>query len=155
MITDRLKNAEIYYGLGERIKRGLLLLKDSAVINSAPGRYEVEGKDMYYNSDSYQTMPAGQGRFEAHRRYIDIQYIVSGREWIGVSGLEGLKVQTPYNPAEDVEFYHQAEPMSRVVLSAGDFAIFRPGDAHMPCRMFDRPEQVRKIVVKVSVEPVG
>ena len=152
MIKDRLENCGIYYGLGERIAKGLALLNDEAVRNSAPGRYEVDGEDMYYNFDSYETMPAGQGRFEAHRRYIDIQYIVSGREWIGVREIEGLRVQAGYDAKKDIEFYYSAEPMSRVVLGAGDFAIFRPGDAHMPCRMFDKPERVRKIVVKVGVK---
>ncbi|HML74505.1 MAG TPA: YhcH/YjgK/YiaL family protein [Anaerohalosphaeraceae bacterium] len=152
MICDKLDNAEMYYGLGQRIAQGLALLKDPAVLASAPGRYEVDGENLYFSVDEYDSKPEAQGRFESHRKYVDIQYIVSGREWIGVRELEGLKTETPYDVKKDIEFYDRAEPMTRLDMEAGTFAILWPHDAHMPCRMFDKPERVKKIVVKVRVE---
>jgi YhcH/YjgK/YiaL family protein len=152
MICDKLDNAVIYYGLGQRIAQGLALLKDPAVLASAPGRYEVDGENLYLSVDEYDSKPEAQGRFESHRKYVDIQYIVSGREWIGVRELEGLKTETPYDVNKDIEFYYRTEMMTRLDMEAGTFAILWPHDAHMPCRMFDKPERVKKIVVKVRVE---
>jgi YhcH/YjgK/YiaL family protein len=152
MICDKLDNAAIYYGLGKRIALGLALLKDPAVLNAAKGRHEVDGDNLYFMADEYDSKPEEQGRLEAHHKYIDIQYVISGREWIGCREIEGLKLETPYNPDKDIEFYTRAEPMTRVVMEAGAFAIFWPHDAHMPGRMCDKPARVKKIVVKVKVE---
>jgi YhcH/YjgK/YiaL family protein len=152
MISDKLDNAEIYYGLGKRIAQGLALLKESFVQTSRPGRYEVDGENLFFIVDEYETKPEEQGRLESHRKYIDIQFVLSGREWIGCRPIEGLQVETPYDAKKDIEFYHRAEPMTRVAMEAGTFAIFWPDDAHMPGRMFDKPQRVKKIVVKVRVE---
>lgn len=152
MITDKIDSAEIYYGLGKRIAQGLALLKDPAVLNAAKGRHEVDGDNLYYMADDYDSKPENQGRIEAHRKYIDIQYVISGREWIGCRTLDGLKLETPYNPDKDIEFYTRAEPMTRLDMEAGTFCILWPHEAHMPCRMFDKPVPVKKIVVKVKAE---
>jgi YhcH/YjgK/YiaL family protein len=152
MIIDKIDSAEIYYGLGQRIAQGLALLKDPDVLNAAKGRYEVDGVELYFMVDEYDSKPETDGRFEAHRKYLDIQFVVSGREWIGCRELEGLKLETPYNPDKDIEFYHRAEPMIRIDMEAGTFCILWPHEAHMPCRMFDKPEHVKKIVVKVKME---
>jgi YhcH/YjgK/YiaL family protein len=152
MIIDKIDSAEIYYGLGQRIAQGLALLKDPDVLNAAKGRYEVDGKNLFFMADEYDSKPENEGRFEAHRKYLDIQFIVSGREWIGCRELEGLKLETPYNPDKDIEFYHRAEPMTRIDLEAETFAIIWPHEAHMPGRAFDKSERVKKIVVKVKVE---
>ena len=152
MISDKIDNAEIYYGLGKRIAQGLALLKDPAVLNAAPGRHEVDGENLYFMADEYDTKLQEQGRLESHRKYIDIQFVVSGREWIGCRPIEGLQIETPYDAKKDIAFYHRAEPMTHVAMEAGTFAIFWPHDAHMPSRMYDKPARVKKIVVKVKVE---
>lgn len=142
----------MYYGLGQRIAQGLALLKDPDVLSSARGRYEVDGDNLFFIVDEYDSKPETDGRFEAHRMYLDIQYVVSGREWIGCRELEGLKLETPYNAQKDIEFYLRAEPMTRIDMEAATFCILWPHEAHMPCRMFDKPEPVTKIVIKVKVE---
>jgi YhcH/YjgK/YiaL family protein len=152
MICDKLDAAEIYYGLGQRIAQGLALLKDPEVLNAAKGRYEVDGDNLFFIADEYDSKPEAEGRLEAHRKYLDIQFIVSGREWIGCRDLEGLKLETPYNPDKDIAFYTRAEPMTRVDMETGTFCILWPHEAHMPGRMFDKPVPVKKIVVKVKVE---
>jgi len=152
MICDKLDNAGIYYGLGGRIAAGLALLNESRVQTSESGRYEIDGDNLYFVVDQYETAPQEQGRLESHRKYIDIQFVLSGREWIGCRPIESLQVETPYDAKKDIEFYHRAEPMTRVAMEAGTFAIFWPHDAHMPGRMFDKPARVKKIVVKIKTE---
>jgi biofilm protein TabA len=152
MVSDKIENAQKYNGLGKRIAQGLALLKDPAVLNAAKGRYMVDGDNLYYSTDEYDSKPEDQGRIEAHRKYIDIQYVISGREWIGCRALEGLKLETPYNPDKDIEFYHRAEPITHIDMQAGTFAIIWPHEGHMPGRMFDKPEHVKKIVIKIKAE---
>lgn len=142
----------MYGGLGERIALGLALLSEERVLGSAPGRYEVQDDMIYFITDTYLSRPAEQSHLEAHRKYLDIQYIVSGQEWIGHCIAEGLTVEQAYDAGRDVEFYQPPALMSRVLMQEGMFAIFFPHDAHMPGQMVERPEQVRKIVVKICIE---
>jgi len=152
MLYDKIENAGMYNVMGKRIAQGLALLKDPKVLNSAKGRHEVDGDNLYYMADEYDSKPEADGRIEAHKKYIDIQYIISGREWIGCRKIEGLKIETPYSAEKDVELYTRAEPMTRIDMETGTFCILWPHEAHMPCRMFDKPVPVKKIVVKVKVE---
>ncbi|MBL7214390.1 MAG: YhcH/YjgK/YiaL family protein [Phycisphaerae bacterium] len=152
MIFDHLDNALLYGGLGKRISIGLALLNEESVRDAAPGKYEVQGEDIFYVVDEYDTKPVDEGRLEIHRKYMDLQYIVSGCECIAVAPLEGLVEQVPYNGEKDLAFYDAAPSMSRLILKAGMFAIFWPNEPHMPCRIVEKSERVKKIVVKIRME---
>ncbi|MHC4552665.1 MAG: NanQ anomerase/TabA/YiaL family protein [Planctomycetota bacterium] len=152
MIVDQLDSSLLYGGLGSRVAIGLALLNEESVRAAAPGRYEVDGENLFYVVDEYETAPIEDGRLEVHRTYMDIQYIVSGTECIGVSSLEGLEVIEPYDGAKDFALYKAGALMSRCVLQAGDFAILWPNEAHMPGRVAGERQQVKKIVVKVRME---
>jgi biofilm protein TabA len=149
MISDKIENAAFYRSLGTGIAKGLALLGEETLRNGTPGRYDVDGENLYYVIDQYETMSEEQGRFEAHRKYIDIQFMVAGREWVGVRPLEEMEVAAAYDSEKDIAFYERPLAFSRIVLEKDAFAIFWPHDAHMPCRMFAGSERVKKIVVKV------
>ena len=148
MVVDRIENSSIYSPLGARVARGLEFLQTLVDTESSDERVEIEGDALFARFQRY-TSVAGEGRFyEAHRRYIDIQYIASGRERIRVTNLEGLAELTPYDAERDVAFYRQA-PGTDVILGTGDFAILFPHEAHLPMMPVDDPAEVRKVVVKV------
>jgi biofilm protein TabA len=116
-----------------------------------PGRTPIIGDEVYAVASQYTTKAAEAPRFEAHRKYIDIQYIVSGQETIGfLPAIEGLVVLEPYNTAKDVEFYAAPASYTRLPVKGGQFAILRPGQAHMPGCHLDGPHDIVKVVVKVS-----
>jgi YhcH/YjgK/YiaL family protein len=101
---------------------------------------------------SYRTEPAEQRRWESHRRFIDVQWIMSGVERIDVAPLAMLAGATPYDASDDVLFYaHATAPVSAVVLRSGEFAIFFPTDGHRPATTAVEPTAVRKVVVKVPI----
>ncbi len=127
--------------------------------NLDDGRVTIDGDLVYALVQSYQTEPLPSGsspRLETHRKYIDIQYVVSGSEALGWTPLEQLSVTTPYDAAKDVEF-GSAPPaaVTLVRLTAGQMAVLWPEDAHAPrlaAAIGDKPAQptdVKKIVVKV------
>ena len=153
MILDQLDSALLYGGLGERISIGLALLNEDSVRNAAPGKHEVHGDDIFYVVNEYETAPVEEGRLEIHRKYLDIQYIVSGVECIGYAPLAGLVEETPYNGKKDLGFYEYTPVMSKLVLKQGMFAIFWPNEPHMPGRCIgNTSEKVRKIVIKIRME---
>ena len=153
MILDQLDSALMYGALGQRILIGLSLLNEESVRDAKPGKQKVDGENLFYNVDEYETKPIEEGRFEIHRKYLDIQYIVSGEECIGTAPLEGLTEIAAYDGEKDLAFYEYEPTMSRLVLKQGMFAIFWPNEPHMPGRRIgNTSEKVKKIVVKILME---
>lgn len=152
MIVDQVNSVGLYGALGSRIAKALAILNDEKLCEAAPGKYEVDGDNLFYVVDEYETKPVEEGKLEIHRKYLDIQYTVSGTECIGYAPLEGLTEQTPYNGENDAAFYKYGPSMSKLILKQGMFAIFWPNEAHMPGRTADKQERIKKIVVKVRME---
>jgi YhcH/YjgK/YiaL family protein len=115
------------------------------------GRTNVQGDDIYVSVSEAETRPAAQARFEAHRRYIDIQLVVKGQEAIALAPVTGLTTMEAYDAAKDIEFFAPPRESVTLALHPGEFAVFAPGDAHEPSLHLDGPHVSRKVVAKVSV----
>ena len=115
------------------------------------GRTVVEGDDVFALVSEGQSKPASEARFEAHRRYIDVQCAIEGQEAIGYAPLASLKTSEAYDGTKDIEFFVSPASYPSVALKAGRFAVFAPEDGHQPGAHLDGPHAVRKVVVKVSV----
>ena len=150
MIIDKIENIDFYSKISESIAKALTFLKNTNFIAQQDGKYHIEGNDLFYIVQRYQTKPLTEGKFEAHKKYIDIQYIVSGKELIGYTLLNNLEIIEPYNEQTDCAFYKAPEKITTLLLNPGNFAIFFPHDAHLPCRQLNTPADVLKVVVKVK-----
>jgi len=91
--------------------------------------------------------PRDKAPLEAHRRYIDVQYVLSGADEMGWRALSDCKSPGGYDAARDIEFFTD-EPAAWATVSTGEFAIFFPHDAHAP--LTGRGD-IHKVVVKVAV----
>ncbi|GAF03341.1 YhcH/YjgK/YiaL family protein [Saccharicrinis fermentans] len=149
MIVDSLENVKHYRNLNERIKKAFEFLEEIDFESIEPGKYNVDGDLIFAIVSEYNTKEHEDARPEAHERYLDIQYIVKGEEFMGYVPLEDQEVMTPYNVEKDVIFYH-AE-VSPVKISEGMFALFYPGDIHAPSMKIETSKPVKKVVVKVAV----
>jgi biofilm protein TabA len=150
MILDSLTRAAAYHALGARLSAGLHYLAGFDP-ETPPGRYLIEGEDLFAVVDAYDTAPATEKRFESHLRYLDIQYLASGRERILHAPAHSLQVETPYDDERDIAFYHDPPASSSFLLLPGDFAVLFPSDGHKPGCMAGGRDAVRKVVVKVRV----
>ena len=149
MIYDSLKHLEAYKGIHPGIYRGLELLRDTDFSQQEDGRYEVEGSELFYLLQSYETKEVNDTP-EAHKKYVDIQFLISGQEKMGVGALEDMTEEVEARPQGDIWFYHG--PLDEVTLSGDKFAVLFPGDAHAPCiNVGSAPVPCRKCVVKVRV----
>lgn len=118
------------------------------------GKYPLENGARAVVSE-YETKPMATSKFEAHRRFIDVQLILSGSEIIGVTPTATMTDADrigEYNEEKDVEFYGVKGDFEKLALSAGDFAILYPEDAHMPGVHEAEPAAIKKIVLKVPVK---
>lgn len=115
------------------------------------GRIDLTGNGTYANVQEYTPDATKQGKYEYHRKYIDIQYIVSGSEIIYVCPLSDCREKVDdFDPAKDCGFYWHSVAAKSVPVSAGHYVILFPNDAHMPCRPADGVNvPVKKVVVKV------
>jgi biofilm protein TabA len=96
----------------------------------------------------YRTKPREQGFWEAHRAYIDVQYVASGCESIGYAHISRLRAGRYDAEADLLKLEGEGE---YVTARPGTFVILFPQDAHMPAIAVGTPGPVRKIVVKVRV----
>jgi YhcH/YjgK/YiaL family protein len=106
---------------------------------------------MYAVIESYETRPVESALPEAHREYIDIQVLLSGHEQIAWWPTPGLAVAQAYDPERDIAFFDRPDTAGGMIrLVPGRFAVFFPGDAHMPgLRTGPDGEPVKKVVVKI------
>lgn len=151
MIFDKLKNVNLYKGLSANLDKALDIVAAENFADKENGRYEIEGDDIFYMVQEYQTRPIAQGRLEAHRKYIDIQIIVEGSEIIGIENLNSHAEETAYDDKSDIIFYEKTDVMTKLNISIGRFAVLFPDDLHMPCVTESLPAPVKKVVFKVKV----
>ena len=148
MIFDTLDNVNNYEGLG-RVYTALKFLSETDFSKIDLGRYELDGDNIFYMVQSYDTDP-DKTISEAHKKYIDIQYMVEGEEIIGVADISEDKELTEAKEENDVWFYDcKTEPLT---LSAGKYMVLYPNDLHCPGVATNGTALTcRKVVVKVKV----
>jgi YhcH/YjgK/YiaL family protein len=127
---------------------------DKAVRNPpADGRVEIDGNRVYALVQSYNTRTGKENpRFEVHRRYIDVQFMLEGFELCGWAPAERMSINVPYDETKDIAFGRvSADDIVLVPFPSGRALVFHPWDAHAPCLAVTEPSPVRKIVVKIAV----
>lgn len=149
MIVDSIENASIYFGLDEKIKKALTFLKSTNFDEIKDERIEIEGEEIFAMISKYNTISSEEGKWEAHRRYVDIQYIVKGSEDFGYVNVEYLDPKSDYEPENDIQWFEGDGDFFQV--HEGEFIILFPQDAHMPKLSIEESEEVTKVVIKVAV----
>ncbi len=150
MILTTLDEADAFASLAPGIAAGIAWLR--AFDPATPdGRHPIDGDAVFALVSSYDTGPATEKRFEAHRRHLDLQYVVSGAERILHAPLDGLEVSEPYSDENDIVFFADPKASSSLLVPAGALAVFHPNDAHKPGCMAGGRDAVRKVVVKVRI----
>lgn len=149
MIKDNLQNYELYTNLSKNLQLGLKYLSENDFANMENGKYVINGEDVFAIVQDYQSKMLADGRFEAHEKYIDIQYVIKGEEKIGIGNVKDFTVAEKYNPEKDIVFFAEKND-DFVTMKEKDFAIFYPQDAHMPSICTDIPKYVKKVVIKVK-----
>jgi YhcH/YjgK/YiaL family protein len=153
MILDLLANAHLYRGLPARLVAALDFLRATDLASLPLGKTVIDGERLFALTQEYQPKAANVLKYESHRRYWDVQYVVHGVERMGWNTLARMTESEPYIAEKDVAFFTGSGDLFYV--PAGTFTIFGPHDVHMPGVAVEGtgPESplVRKVVVKVEV----
>lgn len=112
------------------------------------GRTDLS-EEVYVTVSRYTTKNPEDALYESHREYIDLQYIVSGSEYIGITRSSELPIAVPYDSQKDIAFYRTG-PGEERLAEAGRLFVFFPRDKHRPCIKSLRHTTVKKIVIKIK-----
>jgi YhcH/YjgK/YiaL family protein len=151
MVQDTLENAGRYERLHPLLPQAFAFLRtvDGSL---SLGRHDIDGERVFALVQKYTSKPQSEALFEAHRRYVDVQYVHAGRETILWAPLHTMRETTmPYDEAKEAALFKLTPDFTPLRLSAGHFAILFPEDAHAPCVHWENAEEVFKVVVKVAV----
>lgn len=149
MLYDHFSNIERYRTLSPAIYNALKMLAEEGA-TLTPGRHALTEND-FVNVTDYETLRVNPVGYEAHKRYIDIQYCLTGEELVAVRRLETLRVTTPYNEERDVMLCEDdGQWRTEVKIGNGYFLILNSNDAHMPQLCIGEPVALRKVIVKIE-----
>lgn len=135
----------------EAIQKALEYIKAHDFKAMEPGVYEIQGKDMYAQVSDVMTETGENKRPEVHEKYIDVQFLVSGKERIGVTWDTGMYEVAERLDEKDLIFYKAVEHEGYLDVAPGCYSIFFPEDVHRPGLAVGEPMKIRKVIVKVSV----
>ena len=153
MIFDKLSHAQTYDTLSSRIQQGLAYLQNTDLASLAPEKYEIDGDNLFVLIQEYETRPLENGKWESHKKYLDIQYIIEGNELMGYAPIEYLTDVVDLTPTKDMLYYKDANNAGIFLkLNAGEFALFFPQDAHMPNITNGTVCKNKKAVVKILID---
>lgn len=145
MIIDKLSRAERFFKIHLGFQAAFSFLRAGKFI---PGRHAIDQTSLIAIYEEAEALGKERSPLEIHRKYIDIQYIIGGKEAIGWKPLENCeKVSHPYDDEKDIGYFAD-EPLLWVPVSAGSLAIFFPEDAHAPLA---GDGQIRRVIIKVPV----
>lgn len=148
MVIDRLENAERYCALHPLFVRAFEMLRGAELHGLSPGRHEIDGDRLYVVIARSEGQTQEKAALEAHRQYIDIQFVIEGSDAIGWKPVrECSAVTLPYDSAKDVELYGD-KPLCWSPLAGRTFAVYFPGDAHAP---LGGVGHLHRAIVKVKV----
>lgn len=130
----------------KRIQDAISCIRSGKLDDLAPGRHDLfDG--VYVNIAQYQTKT--DGLFEAHRKYIDIHYVIHGAENMLAADLREMKIEQEYDEPSD-SLLGTADGIP-YLIKEGQFMVVLPEEAHLPGIALDCPQNVKKAVIKVLV----
>jgi YhcH/YjgK/YiaL family protein len=148
MIIDKIENDKLYSGINSKIGQAFDYINKTNLSQIPLGKHEIDGDEVFALVNEYETKDKGESKFEGHHKYIDLQYIVSGNEFIGITTLTNqIPVET--NDENDYDLYELDSDL--IKFDSGMFMIFFPDDLHMPGISLNQVSKIRKVVIKIKV----
>lgn len=135
-----------------RMAKALEFLARPDLAKLAPGRHEIVGDEVFANVQELTTVRPGEKNYEAHRRYADVHYVISGEELLGVAPVGECEPVGEFSEADDFGLYVPGDREAWATLRPGDLVVTPPCDAHKPGCCPGEPAPLKKVCVKVLVD---
>lgn len=149
MILDALENHGMYSSISSSVAKAFQFLTETNLQTIALGTHKIDGDHVFAIVMNYKTKAKEACIIEAHYKYIDVHYIISGGEMMGHATLRD-QVPIEANKEKDYAFYNCKT--NDIPLTEGNFAVLYPHDIHQTGVQINQPAMLKKVVVKVSVQ---
>ena len=153
MIFDAIRNKENYRQETD-IYQALCYLEKIRKWEEVLPNTVIREDCIFANPVSFISREEKECVYEAHKKYIDIHYIVEGAERIATADVCDLQIKIPFSEEKDIGFFAGSESGS-YLLRPGDFMVCFPCDAHKVAMMDQAPETVKKVVIKIKIAAGG
>ena len=151
MILDKIENSHVYCNMHPLFAKAFDFIRSTDFSNIELGKHIIEGEALFAIVMEYDTQEEADCNVETHKKYIDIQYMIEGAEFVGIATLQDQSPLKPYDEHGDFTFYN-VNNLSKIRFTTGQFALFYPDDMHQTMIQVERPSQLRKVVLKISKE---
>jgi biofilm protein TabA len=146
---DKVQFAKQYHLNQAAWDKALAYLKNTDLKTLSNGRHVIDGDNVYAIVTEAPTKDYDKTAFESHRKYIDLQYVITGEENMAKAPVTSVTTSKPYDEATDLANYTGEGKIYTV--PAGTFMLFFPTDAHRPNITPGGNKVVKKIVIKIKV----
>lgn len=149
MIVDKLEYLALYKNIPDCV---INFVSNLDCNNLSLGRQNLSD-DVYVNIERYTTKYKDEAKFEAHKKYIDIQIVLQGCENIYTTNISGLSTLIHYEEDRDIIFYSDDVSLKKyITLDGTNFVMLFPHEAHAPqIAPNDNKSEVLKVVIKIKI----
>ena len=151
MIFDKTENISDYFAVLPELREVEKFVDSFVKGEKENKRYDIDGENLFVSPSTYVSKEHEGAEYESHNKYIDVQVVTEGREYIGWAPTSDCKVTKPFENGGDIAFY-TSDKGSLCKVNAGYFMVLFPQDAHMPCLKVGDNEQVTKLVFKIKIK---
>lgn len=132
----------------ELIDKALAYIKETGLERLPETKVELSGEDLICCGATEAKLRSRENApLEAHKKYIDLQVIISGKDKFGLKAVKDCgAIKKEYNEAKDTLFY-EGGFNEEVTLEGGEMILIKPDTAHAPCI---GEGTVRKCVFKIK-----
>lgn len=127
--------------------KAFAFLGDSKLATMTPGKHPIDGDNVYATISASVPKKLEDVKWESHRKYIDLQYVISGKVKIGMASVSKAVVTKPYDESHDVANYNVEGKY--LIATPKEFFLFFPQDAHRPDIKVDGADSLKKLVIKI------
>lgn len=134
----------------ERWKAAFEFLSKSNLETLPVGEYKIMGSDVYAIVSEYEPRKIEDCMFESHKKYIDIQYVIKGKELIGLTTIDKVQPKVEYDKQKDIAFYTSDKKAEYETATPDNYFVFFPENLHRPSIQKEAGLKVKKIVIKLK-----
>ena len=148
MIIDRIERMQQYTRNVPELYEAVKFAERVRKENLPAGKYNMENGFALVQEGI--TRSFDEGDFEAHRKYLDVQIIISGCEYVEYADIKDLKVIVPYDDEKDLALMNGSG--NPILITQDMFYLLYPGDGHKPCCHAETPFNYKKVLVKIRID---
>jgi len=148
MIYDNIRNIDNYMGISSNLDNAFYNLKTMDISTLKPGKNEIIGDKLFVMLFDYTTIDPSEAVYEAHKKYVDIQLVLKGHEYIRCFPKNEAEVTQSYDEKGDVELFKISDGLD-LLLRPGNFVLYMPEEIHAPKIKTTDSSEITKVVLKI------